>query len=221
MRNVKKISGINNIHCLGVYLQEIEKIPLLSFEEEINLAKKIERGDREAKDKLVQANLKLVVWVAKTIVRNKTRNKKQPLNKGLVYKLPDLIQEGNKGLIKAAEKFDWRKGNRFSTYAVWWIKQAILRAIDKEQKNISFPSVEPEKGLLELEKKFEIDQVTSNIYNLLTPRQREVLSMRLEGYTLQEIGQKFGITRERVRQILKRIINKAKSKKLAKRLRRE
>ncbi len=109
-----------------MYLKEIGKVPLLSFEEEVELAKRIEAGDDEAKKKLAEANLRLVVSIAKKHV-----------GRGMLFL--DLIQEGNLGLIKAVEKFDYRKGYKFSTYATWWIRQAITRAIADQARTIRIP----------------------------------------------------------------------------------
>ena len=109
-----------------MYLKEIGKVPLLSAEEEIELAKKMELGDQEAKKRLAEANLRLVVSIAKRYV-----------GRGMLFL--DLIQEGNLGLIKAVEKFDYRKGYKFSTYATWWIRQAITRAIADQARTIRIP----------------------------------------------------------------------------------
>lgn len=109
-----------------MYLKEIGKVPLLSSEEEISLAKRIEEGDQYAKKKLAEANLRLVVSIAKRYV-----------GRGMLFL--DLIQEGNLGLIKAVEKFDYRKGYKFSTYATWWIRQAITRAIADQARTIRIP----------------------------------------------------------------------------------
>ena len=108
--------GISIEDPVRMYLKEIGKVPLLSAEEEIELAKKMEVGDQDAKKRLAEANLRLVVSIAKRYV-----------GRGMLFL--DLIQEGNLGLIKAVEKFDYRKGYKFSTYATWWIRQAITRAI--------------------------------------------------------------------------------------------
>jgi len=108
------------------YLREIGKVPLLSSDQEIEYAKKIERGSKEAKKKLIEANLRLVVSIAKRYV-----------GRGLPFL--DLIQEGNKGLIRATEKYDWRRGFKFSTYATWWIRQAITRAIADQARTIRIP----------------------------------------------------------------------------------
>ncbi|MCR5774978.1 MAG: RNA polymerase sigma factor RpoD [Lachnospiraceae bacterium] len=109
-----------------MYLKEIGKVPLLSAEEEVELAKRMEIGDQEAKNKLAEANLRLVVSIAKRYV-----------GRGMLFL--DLIQEGNLGLIKAVEKFDYRKGYKFSTYATWWIRQAITRAIADQARTIRIP----------------------------------------------------------------------------------
>ena len=109
-----------------MYLKEIGKVPLLSSEEEIDLANRIEQGDQRAKKKLAEANLRLVVSIAKRYV-----------GRGMLFL--DLIQEGNLGLIKAVEKFDYRKGFKFSTYATWWIRQAITRAIADQARTIRIP----------------------------------------------------------------------------------
>lgn len=118
--------GVNIDDPVRMYLKEIGKIPLLTPEEEIELAKRIEKGDMEAKRKLAEANLRLVVSIAKRYV-----------GRGMLFL--DLIQEGNLGLIKAVEKFDYRKGYKFSTYATWWIRQAITRAIADQARTIRIP----------------------------------------------------------------------------------
>jgi len=109
-----------------MYLREIGRIPLLSFEEEINYAKSVEKGDKRAYDRLVEANLRLVVSIAKKYV-------------GRGMSLMDLVQEGNIGLARAVEKYDWRRGFKFSTYATWWIRQAITRAIADQARVIRIP----------------------------------------------------------------------------------
>ena len=118
--------GISIEDPVRMYLKEIGKVPLLSAEEEIELAKKMEMGDLEAKQRLAEANLRLVVSIAKRYV-----------GRGMLFL--DLIQEGNLGLIKAVEKFDYRKGYKFSTYATWWIRQAITRAIADQARTIRIP----------------------------------------------------------------------------------
>ena len=118
--------GISIDDPVRMYLKEIGKVPLLSAEDEIDLAQKMEKGDSEAKRKLAEANLRLVVSIAKRYV-----------GRGMLFL--DLIQEGNLGLIKAVEKFDYRKGYKFSTYATWWIRQAITRAIADQARTIRIP----------------------------------------------------------------------------------
>lgn len=118
--------GISIDDPVRMYLKEIGKVPLLSADEEIELAKKMEKGDNESKRRLAEANLRLVVSIAKRYV-----------GRGMLFL--DLIQEGNLGLIKAVEKFDYRKGYKFSTYATWWIRQAITRAIADQARTIRIP----------------------------------------------------------------------------------
>ena len=118
--------GVSVEDPVRMYLKEIGKVPLLSSDDEIELAKKIELGDELAKEKLTEANLRLVVSIAKRYV-------------GRGMQFLDLIQEGNLGLIKAVEKFDYRKGYKFSTYATWWIRQAITRAIADQARTIRIP----------------------------------------------------------------------------------
>ncbi|MCI5502022.1 MAG: sigma-70 family RNA polymerase sigma factor, partial [Lachnospiraceae bacterium] len=118
--------GVSIEDPVRMYLKEIGKIPLLTAEEEVELAKRMEEGDMEAKKKLAEANLRLVVSIAKRYV-----------GRGMLFL--DLIQEGNLGLIKAVEKFDYKKGYKFSTYATWWIRQAITRAIADQARTIRIP----------------------------------------------------------------------------------
>lgn len=118
--------GINIDDPVRMYLKEIGKVPLLSADNEVSLAKRVEEGDIEAKRKLVESNLRLVVSIAKRYV-----------GRGMLFL--DLIQEGNLGLIKAVEKFDYTKGYKFSTYATWWIRQAITRAIADQARTIRIP----------------------------------------------------------------------------------
>lgn len=120
------LKGVNIDDPVRMYLKEIGKVPLLSAEEEVELAKRMEAGDEEAKRCLVEANLRLVVSIAKRYV-----------GRGMLFL--DLIQEGNLGLIKAVEKFDYEKGFKFSTYATWWIRQAITRAIADQARTIRIP----------------------------------------------------------------------------------
>ncbi len=128
----KELESLAVIHEGGIsdpvrmYLKEIGRIPLLKFEDEIDLAKRYEKGERRAKQKLIESNLRLVVSIAKKYI-------------GRGLSLLDLIQEGNQGLIRAVEKYDWRKGYKFSTYATWWIRQAITRAIADQARTIRIP----------------------------------------------------------------------------------
>ncbi len=120
------ISGGAVSDPVRMYLKEIGRIPLLTFEQEVDLAKRLEAGDESARKKLVESNLRLVVSIAKKYV-------------GRGMTLLDLIQEGNQGLIRAVEKYDWKKGFKFSTYATWWIRQAITRAIADQARTIRIP----------------------------------------------------------------------------------
>ncbi len=128
----KELESLAILHEGGIsdpvrmYLKEIGRIPLLKFEDEINLAKHYEKGERWAKKSLIESNLRLVVSIAKKYI-------------GRGLSLLDLIQEGNQGLIRAVEKYDWRKGYKFSTYATWWIRQAITRAIADQARTIRIP----------------------------------------------------------------------------------
>lgn len=124
--DVENIEGVKIDDPVRMYLREIGKIPLLTYEEELELAKRILKGDEEAKKKLTESNLRLVVSIAKKYV-----------GRGMLFL--DLIQEGNMGLIKAVEKFDYTKGYKFSTYATWWIRQAITRAIADQARTIRIP----------------------------------------------------------------------------------
>lgn len=123
---LSKLGAAESTDPVRQYLREIGKVPLLSAEEEVELAKRFEKGDKAAKDKLIQSNLRLVVSIAKKYI-------------GRGLSLLDLIQEGNQGLIRAVEKYDWRKGFKFSTYATWWIRQAITRAIADQARTIRIP----------------------------------------------------------------------------------
>jgi RNA polymerase primary sigma factor len=121
-----KLSAAETTDPVRQYLREIGKVPLLSAEDEVELAKRYEKNDKKAKDKLTESNLRLVVSIAKKYI-------------GRGLSLLDLIQEGNQGLIRAVEKYDWRKGFKFSTYATWWIRQAITRAIADQARTIRIP----------------------------------------------------------------------------------
>jgi RNA polymerase primary sigma factor len=123
---LSKLGGAESTDPVRQYLREIGKVPLLDAEEEVELAKRYEKKDKAAKDKLTESNLRLVVSIAKKYI-------------GRGLSLLDLIQEGNQGLIRAVEKYDWRKGYKFSTYATWWIRQAITRAIADQARTIRIP----------------------------------------------------------------------------------
>ena len=263
-----------------MYLKEIGQIKLLSAEEEVELAQKVSEGDQNAKNKLTEANLRLVVSIAKKY-------------SGRGLHILDLIQEGNTGLIRAVDKFDWTKGNKFSTYATWWIRQAITRAIADQARTIRVPvhmvevinkatrcnrklvqelgreptveEIAAELGL-PVEKIIEANRTaadtlsldtpvgdeedtsigsfvedertpgpadaTSNamlaealkeILDTLTEREADVLRMRFGMYdgrthTLEEVGQIFGVTRERIRQIENKAIRKLRHPSRAKRI---
>ena len=272
--------GVSIEDPVRMYLKEIGKVPLLSAEEEIELAQRMEEGDQEAKKRLAEANLRLVVSIAKRYV-----------GRGMLFL--DLIQEGNLGLIKAVEKFDYRKGYKFSTYATWWIRQAITRAIADQAKTIRVPvhmvetinkvvrarrTLTQELGREPSNKEIaemlgeDEDRVTeimsfsqdpvsmeapvgdeddshlgdfvqdSNALSPeenaiaemrnkqislamkdLTDREQEVITLRfgLDGnqpHTLEEVGQMFHVTRERIRQIeakaLRKLRHPSRSRKL-------
>ena len=263
-----------------MYLKEIGQVRLLSADEEIELAKRVSEGDQDAKNKLTEANLRLVVSIAKKY-------------SGRGLHILDLIQEGNTGLIRAVDKFDWTKGNKFSTYATWWIRQAITRAIADQARTIRVPvhmvevinkatrcnrklvqelgreptveEIAAELGL-PVEKIIEANRTaadtlsldtpvgdeedtsigsfvedertpgpadaTSNallaealkeILDTLTEREADVLKMRFGMYdgrthTLEEVGQIFGVTRERIRQIENKAIRKLRHPSRAKKI---
>lgn len=272
--------GVGIDDPVRMYLKEIGRVPLLSPEEEVDLAKRMEAGEDEAKRRLAEANLRLVVSIAKRYV-----------GRGMLFL--DLIQEGNLGLIKAVEKFDFRKGFKFSTYATWWIRQAITRAIADQARTIRIPvhmvetinklirvsrqllqelgreplpeEIAKEMGISE-EKVREIMKIAQEPVSLETPigeeedshlgdfiedhearapaeeasftllreqldevlktltdREQKVLRLRFglddgRARTLEEVGQRFGVTRERIRQIeaktLRKLRHPSRSKKL-------
>ena len=270
----------NLVDPVRMYLKEIGQIKLLSAEEEVDLAKRVSEGDQEAKNKLTEANLRLVVSIAKKY-------------SGRGLHILDLIQEGNTGLIRAVDKFDWTKGNKFSTYATWWIRQAITRAIADQARTIRVPvhmvevinkatrcnrklvqelGREPTVEEIAAELKLPVEKIieanrtaadtlsldtpvgdeedtsigsfvedertpgpadaTSNallaealkeILDTLTEREADVLRMRFGMYdgrthTLEEVGQIFGVTRERIRQIENKAIRKLRHPSRAKKI---
>ncbi|GGM31371.1 RNA polymerase sigma factor SigA [Paraliobacillus quinghaiensis] len=164
--------GIKINDPVRMYLKEIGRVDLLSAKEEINLAERIEQGDEEAKRRLAEANLRLVVSIAKRYV-----------GRGMLFL--DLIQEGNMGLIKAVEKFDYQKGFKFSTYATWWIRQAITRAIADQARTIRIP----------------VHMVET--INKLIRVQRQLLQDFGREPTPEEIGEEMELTPDKVREILK------------------
>jgi RNA polymerase primary sigma factor len=270
----QKVGELKDISddSVRMYLREIGKIPLLSTQDEIRLAKRIEAGDETAKRKLAEANLRLVVSIAKKYI-------------GRGLSLLDLIQEGNTGLLRAVEKFDYHKGYKFSTYATWWIRQAITRAIADQARTIRIPvhmvetinklirtqrqlvqdlgreplpeeiaaemdlpvdkvehilkisqetvSLETPVGEEEdsrlgdfIEDKESLSPEENAIYQLmrghvgeslvlLSPREQKILKMRFgledgRTHTLEEVGKEFGVTRERIRQIEAKALQKLK-----------
>lgn len=267
-----------------MYLKEIGRVPLLSAEEEIKLAKQIEKGDLSAKQKLTEANLRLVVSIAKKYV-GRSHN----------LSLLDLVQEGNIGLFRAVEKFDFRKGFKFSTYATWWIRQAITRALADQSRTIRIPvhmvetinkyaqitrrlvqelgreplpeEIAAEMGI-EVEKVRHIQKISQETVSLetsvgdsddesvlgdfiedtetimphqsaarkllkshigdvldeLSPREQKILKIRFgleDGvvHTLEEVGQEFGVTRERIRQIEAKALEKIREHDIVRKLR--
>lgn len=274
-KTAENVSSINADDSVKIYLQQIGKIPLLTAEQELEVAKKIkESNDEQAKEALVNANLRLVVSIAKKYI-----------GRGLSFL--DLIQEGNMGLMKAAEKFDYAKGYKFSTYATWWIQQSITRAIADKSRIIRLPvhmietlgkikkvtmdlttetgkvpskeeiayrvgipvnkltslikaaqstiSIETPATAKDESSKlgdFIVDESTispdtrvsqENLFadiqkmlNQLSPKERDVLIMRFglnddgNRKTLEEIGSRYGVSRERIRQIENRAISKLK-----------
>ncbi len=263
-----------------MYLREIGKVPLLDAEREVELAKLVEQGDEDAKQQIIDANLRLVVSIAKKYI-----------GRGMLFL--DLIQEGNLGLIRAVEKFDYRKGFKFSTYATWWIRQAITRAIADQARTIRIPvhmvetinkmvrisrqlvqrlGREPTDEEVAAEMEIDISRVEEirriaqlpvsletpigeeedsqlgdfiedsnmpspedaaagnllheqieEMLGALSEREREVLRYRFgledgRSYTLEEVGRRFGVTRERIRQIeakaLRKLRHPSRSKKL-------
>ncbi len=164
--------GISIDDPVRMYLKEIGRVPLLTAEEEIEIAQRMEQGDEEAKKKLAEANLRLVVSIAKRYV-----------GRGMLFL--DLIQEGNLGLIKAVEKFDYRKGYKFSTYATWWIRQAITRAIADQARTIRIP----------------VHMVET--INKLIRVSRQLLQEYGREPTPDEIAKAMGISETKVREIIK------------------
>src|SRR3989454_221861 len=169
---LEPLEGVSIDDPVRMYLKEIGKVPLLNSADEIKLAKRMERGDEEAKRRLIEANLRLVVSIAKKYV-----------GRGMLFL--DLIQEGNLGLIRAVEKFDWRKGYKFSTYATWWIRQAITRALADQARTIRIP--------------VHMVETISKLIRI----SRQLLQELGREPTPEEIGQVMKMPTERVREIIK------------------
>ena len=169
---LSKLEGAESTDPVRQYLREIGRVSLLDAEEEVELAKRYEKADKRAKDKLTEANLRLVVSIAKKYI-----------NRGL--SLLDLIQEGNQGLIRAVEKYDWRKGFKFSTYATWWIRQAITRAIADQARTIRIPV-----------------HMVETINKLYRTSRRLMQELGREP-TAEEIGEELELEPDRVREIFK------------------
>lgn len=282
-RNIKgrESSGYDSIQ---IYLREIGQYPLLTGMEEKELAKRIDAGDAEARNILARSNLRLVVSIAKKYV-----------GRSPDLTLLDLIQEGNLGLFKAVDKFDWKKGYKFSTYATWWIRQAITRALADQSRTIRIPvhmvetiakykqvsrrlaqalgrDPQPEEIAIEMgvevEKIYQIEKINQDTLSLenpigsdddekstlgdfiaddkipspvqesserilteqvrdilddLSPKERKILEMRhglLDGvyHTLEEVGKEFGVTRERIRQIEAKALEKIRTHEKSRRL---
>lgn len=281
-KSLKDLEAALTSDSIQMYLREIGKVDLLTAQEEVTLAKAKDEGDRESFRKLIEANLRLVVSIAKKYTgRNLT--------------LLDLIQEGNLGLFRAVEKFDYKKGYKFSTYATWWIRQAITRALADQSRTIRIPvhmvetinkftqierqlvqdlgrepmaeEIAAEMGI-ELDKARHIMKISQDTVSLdtsvgdddddesrlsefiedvktispddaaslqllkdhigeivveLTPREQKILEMRFGlkdgiGHTLEEVGQEFGVTRERIRQIEAKALEKIRGSDLVKKL---
>ena len=224
---------ININDPVRMYLKEIGRISLLSSEEEMEISKRVALDDKEAKRILAESNLRLVVSIAKRYV-----------GRGLLFL--DLIQEGNIGLMKAVEKFDYDKGYKFSTYATWWIRQAITRALADQARTIRVPvhmvetinkmsrvqrqltlELNREPSEEEIAKKMGVgvDKVREikEVLMSLQAREQEVLELRfglIDGtcHTLEEVGKKFNVTRERIRQIEAKALRKLRHPSRAKKL---
>jgi len=284
-KNKELLAGLGDttLDSVQMYLREIGRVPLLKAEEEIDLAKRIEKGEEAAKQRLTNANLRLVVSIAKRYVGRSPN-----------LTLLDLIQEGNIGLFKAVEKYDWRRGYKFSTYATWWIRQAITRALADQSRTIRIPvhmvetiskytqvkrrllqdlgreplpeEIAAEMGI-EVDKVRQIIKISQETVSLeapvggdeedstlgefiedektilpsssaarrllkeqlkeilvdLSPREQKILKMRFgleDGvtHTLEEVGKEFGVTRERIRQIEAKALDKIRQHGHAKKL---
>ena len=279
----KLLEELQDVDSVQMYLKEIGKTDLLSGDEEVELAKRIEKGDEGARENLTKANLRLVVSIAKRYVGRSPN-----------LTLLDLIQEGNIGLFRAVEKFDYRRGYKFSTYATWWIRQAVTRALADQSRTVRIPvhmvetiskytqvkrrllqdlgrepmpeEIAAEMGI-EVDKVRYIQKISQDTVSLeapvgeddedstlgefiedektiapshtaarrllkdwlieiltdLTPRERRILDMRFglaDGitHTLEEVGNEFGVTRERIRQIEAKALQKVREHRKLKKL---
>ena len=176
---------------LQLFLKDIGKVELLTAAQEVELAKRIERGDHRAKQEMIEANLRLVVSIAKRY-----------RNQGLPFL--DLIQEGTIGLVRAAEKFDYRKGFKFSTYATWWIRQAVARALADKARTIRMPVHVVEK----------LNKIVRSERKLRAELCREPLPYEIAidlDLPLDEVGRTFNVTRERIRQIENQSLKKLRA----------
>ena len=207
MRQLKITKSITNreSEALDKYLQEIGKEEMISIEEEVELAQRIRKGDKKALERLTKANLRFVVSVAK-----------QYQNQGL--SLPDLINEGNVGLIKAAEKFDETRGFKFISYAVWWIRERILHALAEEQKHNSrqLSGELPSPDALIAPSGESLSVETNQALSKLGEREKLIIerTFGINGQpemTLDEMGESMGLSRERVRQIREKSIRKLRT----------
>jgi RNA polymerase primary sigma factor len=178
---LEPLEGVSIDDPVRMYLKEIGKVPLLNSADEIKLAKRMERGDEEAKRRLIEANLRLVVSIAKKYV-----------GRGMLFL--DLIQEGNLGLIRAVEKFDWRKGYKFSTYATWWIRQAITRALADQARTIRIPvhMVETINKLIRVSRQLlqelgrePLPEEIGHVMKMPTERVREIIKIAQEPISLE------------------------------------
>ncbi len=178
---LEPLEGVSIDDPVRMYLKEIGKVPLLNSADEIKLAKRMERGDEEAKRRLIEANLRLVVSIAKKYV-----------GRGMLFL--DLIQEGNLGLIRAVEKFDWRKGYKFSTYATWWIRQAITRALADQARTIRIPvhMVETINKLIRVSRQLlqelgrePMPEEIGHVMKMPTERVREIIKIAQEPISLE------------------------------------
>src|SRR5919107_23341 len=183
----------NTTDAMQLFLNEVRRHPLLTAEDEVALSKRIEQGDAEAKDRMINSNLRLVVSLAKKYQGND-------------LPLLDLIQEGILGLIRAAEKFDWRRGYKFSTYATFWIRQAIQRGIANKARTIRIPVHIGQRERKVARAERELHSRLGRALDQLPDRERQVVKLRFgvngnDPTPLRETGRRMGLSPERVRQL--------------------